>query len=67
MIAAGYLGDERVGQFGVERSFEELLHGEWGYRIYEVDAANRPIRVIEEVEPINGFDIQLSIDLDVQQ
>ena len=67
MTAAGYLGDERVGQFGVERSFEPLLHGQWGYRIYEVDAANRPIRVLEEVEPINGFDIQLSIDLDVQQ
>lgn len=66
-IDAGYLGDERVGQFGVERSFETLLHGDWGYRIYEVDAANRPVRVLEEVEPINGFDIQLTIDLDLQQ
>jgi penicillin-binding protein 2 len=65
--AEGYLGDERVGQFGVERSFEALLHGNWGYRTYEVDAANRPIRLLDEVEPINGFDIQLTIDLDVQQ
>lgn len=65
--ALGYLGDERVGQFGVERSFEHLLHGKWGYRVYEVDAANRPIRLLEEVQPINGFDIQLTIDLDVQQ
>ncbi len=66
-IGAGYLGDERVGQFGVERSFERVLHGDWGYRTYEVDAANRPIRLLEEVEPINGFDIQLTIDLDLQQ
>ena len=33
----------------------------------EVDAANRPVRVIEEVPPINGFDVQLTIDLDLQQ
>ena len=66
-ITEGYLGDERVGQFGVERSFERLLHGEWGYRVYEVDAANRPIKLLEEVEPINGFDIQLTIDLELQQ
>jgi penicillin-binding protein 2 len=67
MKAEGYLGDERVGQFGVEKSFESLLHGKWGYKTYEVDAANRPIKLLEEVDPINGFDVQLTIDLDVQQ
>ncbi|MEZ5296010.1 MAG: hypothetical protein R2697_06995 [Ilumatobacteraceae bacterium] len=64
---AGYLLDERVGQFGVERSMEQVLHGSWGYRVIEVDAANRPVRVIEEVPPINGFDVQLTIDLEAQQ
>ena len=64
---AGYLLDERVGQFGVERSMEPVLHGSWGYRVIEVDAANRPVRVIEEVPPINGFDVQLTIDLEAQQ
>ena len=64
---AGYMLDERVGQFGVERSMEAELHGVWGYQVLEVDAANRPIRVLEEVPPINGFDVQLTIDLDVQQ
>jgi len=64
---ANYLLNERVGQFGVERSMEQVLHGVWGYRILEVDAANRPVRVLEEVPPINGFDVQLTIDLDVQK
>jgi penicillin-binding protein 2 len=64
---ASYLLNERVGQFGIERSMEEVLHGAWGYQVIEVDAANRPVRVVEEVPPINGFDVQLSIDLDVQQ
>ena len=66
-LTLGYLRNERVGQFGVERSMEALLHGTWGYRVLEVDAANRPIRVLEEVAPVNGHDIQLTIDLDVQQ
>jgi len=63
----GYLLNERVGQFGVEKSMEQYLHGVWGYKEIEVDAANRPVRVIKEVPPVNGFDVQLTIDLDVQQ
>jgi penicillin-binding protein 2 len=65
--ADGYLLNERVGQFGVELSMEQVLHGTWGYRTYEVDAANRPVRLVEEVPPINGFDIELTIDLELQK
>ena len=63
----GYSLNERVGQFGVELSMEEELHGEWGYIRFEVDNRNRIVSVIEEVPPINGRDIQLTIDLDQQQ
>ena len=66
-LEAGYLRNERVGQFGVELSMERVLHGTWGQRVYEVDAANRPVRLINDVPPINGFDVQLTIDLDLQQ
>ena len=64
---AGYLLNERVGQFGVEKSMESVLHGTWGRQVYEVDAANRPVRLIEDIPPINGFDVQLTIDLKYQQ
>ncbi|MFW2335777.1 penicillin-binding transpeptidase domain-containing protein [Ilumatobacter sp.] len=63
----GYLRNERVGQFGIERELEQVLHGAWGYKKVEVDGANRPVRVIEEVPPVNGFDVQLTIDLDLQK
>ncbi|NND73512.1 MAG: hypothetical protein HKN44_00750 [Ilumatobacter sp.] len=63
----GYFLNERVGQFGVELSMERELHGQWGYITYEVDNASRIVRVVEEVPPINGRDIQLTIDLDQQQ
>jgi penicillin-binding protein 2 len=66
-LAKDYVLSERVGQFGVELSMESVLHGTWGRRVYEVDAAERPVRLIEEVPPVDGFDVQLTIDLDLQQ
>jgi penicillin-binding protein 2 len=65
-LALGYLRNERVGQFGVERSMESVLHGTWGFKTVEVDVSNRPVRVVREVPPVNGFDVQLTIDLDLQ-
>jgi penicillin-binding protein 2 len=66
-LALGYNLNERVGAFGVEQSMETELHGEWGYQKWEIDAAGNTVRLLEEVLPVGGNDIQLSIDLDVQQ
>ncbi len=65
--ARGYNLNERVGQFGIELSMEDDLHGEWGYVTYEVDNASRIIRKVEEVPAVDGNDVQLTIDLDQQQ
>jgi penicillin-binding protein 2 len=68
-LAQGYKRNERVGQFGVELSMERELHGQWGKRVYEIDAAGSIVRELTDfrVEPVAGFDVQLSIDLDIQQ
>jgi len=68
-LAQGYKRNERVGQFGVELSLERELHGRWGKRVFEVDASGSIVREIfeERVEPVAGFDVQLSVDLDIQQ
>ena len=58
---------EQVGRSGVELSMEETLHGKWGEAVYEVDADNRIVREISYEAPVNGMDVQLSIDLDLQQ
>jgi penicillin-binding protein 2 len=63
----GYFLNERVGQFGIELSMEEDLHGKWGSVTYEVDNASRIVREVERIPPINGNDVQLTIDLDQQQ
>ncbi len=64
----GYKRNERVGQFGVELSMERELHGRWGKRVYEVDAAGTIVRELEDqrIDPVAGFDVQLTIDLDIQ-
>ena len=63
----GYFLNERVGQFGIELSMEDELHGSWGSITYEVDNANRIVREVERIPAINGNDVQLTIDLDQQQ
>jgi penicillin-binding protein 2 len=64
---AGYYLNERVGQFGIELSMEDELHGKWGSVTYEVDNGSRIVREVERIPPINGNDVQLTIDLDQQQ
>ncbi len=66
-VEQGYQLSERVGQFGIELSMESELHGEWGEVVYEVDNAGRIVREISRIPPVNGKDIQLTIDLDQQQ
>lgn len=57
---------EDVGRAGVEQSWETTLHGQWGREVYEIDSAGRVIRLISRTDPVNGQDIQLSIDGDIQ-
>ncbi len=68
-IAQGYKRNERVGQFGVELSMERELHGKWGKRVFEVDASGSIVSELtgERIEPVAGYDIQLTINLDYQQ
>ncbi len=63
----GYDLNERVGQFGVEKSFETYLRGTPGYVKYEVDSRGAILDVVERKEPVPGYDLQLAIDLDFQQ
>ena len=63
----GYDPNERVGQYGVEETYETALRGKPGFIRYEVDAVGKILGLIERVEPIAGNDLQLSIDLTVQQ
>ena len=63
----GYDPDARVGQFGVEQTYESVLRGTPGYVKYEVDSRGRILRQLERKDAVPGFDLQLTINLDIQQ
>ena len=65
--ARGYQPSDRVGIAGVEQSFEDQLRGKPGKRVFEIDAKNRITRVVEEIPPTPGNDLELTIDMQVQQ
>lgn len=63
----GYLLQDYIGKAGVERYYEGLLRGRPGRKLVEVDAVGRELRSISERRAIDGANLVLSIDLDLQK
>ena len=57
---------DSIGRYGVEKTFERYLQGKRGGLQVEVDASGRTIQVLETVDPVTGFDLNLTLDLDLQ-
>ncbi|MEP7186904.1 MAG: penicillin-binding protein 2 [Rhodanobacter sp.] len=64
---ARYKGTSHVGRSGLERSYEDVLHGSPGYELLEVNADGRTQRVLETHAPTPGKNLYLSIDVRVQK
>ncbi len=62
-----YAGTHHIGKIGLEKYYEDLLHGTVGYQNVESNAHGRILRVLERHDPLPGGDIQLHIDADVQR
>ncbi len=62
-----YQGTSHVGRSGIERSYEDVLHGTPGYELDEVNADGRIQRVLETHPPIPGKNLYLSIDVRIQK
>lgn len=56
-----------VGKTGLEYSWEQELKGINGRKNIEVDALGRRKKVVSEVNPVAGYNLQLSLDLDLQR
>jgi penicillin-binding protein 2 len=64
---ADYLSGESIGKVGVERAYEEFLHGSRGGRQVEVDAAGRRVRLLSERSPEAGRNLWLTLDISLQK
>ena len=56
-----------VGQFGVERVYNKLLMGEDGARRVVVNSMGREIRTLEEIPPVQGRRVQLTVNYAMQK
>jgi penicillin-binding protein 2 len=59
--------DAFIGQWGIEKIFDESLRGIPGKRVIEVNALGREIRLLQVKPPVKGKDITLSLDLNLQK
>lgn len=59
--------NDRVGRFGVERSYDGLLRGTPGQITYSVNARGEILGVLEETAPRPGGSVVTTVDLDVQR
>ena len=65
--ARGYMLGDEIGQYGLERRWEELLRGQSGGQQVEVDALGRRIRVLHEVSDVPGYTVHLTLDRQLQE
>ncbi|WP_151803135.1 penicillin-binding protein 2 [Acinetobacter guillouiae] len=61
-----YAGTNLIGKIGVEKSYEDLLHGVPGYESIEADAHGNVLRHLGRKESTRGNDLYLSLDYGLQ-
>lgn len=67
---AGYKPGQTIGKGGLEKQYENVLHGEEGERYDEVDARGRPVRGVGPRpvrEPKGAPALKTNIDMDLQK
>jgi penicillin-binding protein 2 len=65
--AKGYHGGDSVGKEGLEKTYESDLRGTDGGMQIEVDARGRMRRSLEEIKPLPGHTLRLTLDRDLQK
>lgn len=65
--SSNYRATNFIGKSGVEKYYEDLLHGKVGYQMVETDVSGRTLRVINKLNPHSGAKLYLSIDIRLQQ
>ena len=65
--AGNYRGTTHIGKSGIERYYEDRLHGASGIEKVETNAQGRVLSVLERQNPAHGDDLILSLDVQIQQ
>ncbi|GAB5451085.1 MAG: penicillin-binding protein 2 [Halioglobus sp.] len=62
-----YRGTFHIGKVGIEKYYEDELHGTVGYQNVESNAHGRVLRVLERHDPLPGSDLVLHLDYNIQK
>ncbi|MDQ7814714.1 MAG: penicillin-binding protein 2 [Patescibacteria group bacterium] len=63
----GYRQTDSIGKAGIEYSQEMPLRGQVGEKTYEVDALGAVTTMVGDRSPVDGTEVTLSLDLDLQR
>lgn len=61
-----YVISDYVGKIGLEKEYESILHGKNGKELFEVDARGKSVRSLGREAPIDGKNLNSTLDLDVE-
>jgi penicillin-binding protein 2 len=64
--SANYRGTHQIGKTGIEKTYEDLLHGQVGYETVEKNNRGQVMRVLDRTDPVPGRDIVLHMDAKLQ-
>lgn len=62
-----YAGTNDIGKLGIEKYYEEQLHGTTGFEEVEINNRGKVMRKLREQPAIAGGSIRLTIDIDLQR
>lgn len=64
---SNYRATNFIGKTGIEKYYEDILHGTVGYQMVETDVSGRTLRIIDKINPHSGSKLYLSIDIRLQK
>ncbi len=64
--ASNYSGTTHIGKVGIEKTYEDTLHGTVGYRQVETNAEGRVLRTLVRTPPVPGENLYLTLDAELQ-
>ena len=64
---SNYQATNFIGKAGIEKFYENFLHGKVGYQQVETDVSGRTLRVVSKQQPLSGEKLYLTIDSRLQK
>lgn len=64
---SNYSATSHIGKVGIERSYEDMLHGRVGFQQVETNARGRILRELERTPPMPGRSLHLNVDIRLQR